>query len=81
MDKLISVAAITMCPRACNYVYDPICAYNGVEYKLFGNQCFMDGYNDCDRLDGAAEYYAVTEDKCNGIQEWKIGMSKLMVLK
>lgn len=37
------------CVVACPYIYEPVCAYNGEEYKLFGNECFMRSANECDR--------------------------------
>lgn len=45
-------------------MYDPICGYNGIEHKNFGNQCFMDAHNECDKGDNIPEFYAVTDNNC-----------------
>lgn len=64
---LFVMSATINCPRACTYIYDPICSYNGKEHKIFGNQCFMDAHNDCERSANAPEFYRVTDNNCNDL--------------
>lgn len=33
------------CDQACAYIYEPVCGYNGTEYKHFGNACMMKKFN------------------------------------
>jgi hypothetical protein len=35
------------CPRICITLYSPVCATNGVETKLFGNECELQSQNEC----------------------------------
>lgn len=36
-----------VCDYACNYNLDPLCGFDGQEYKYFGNECFMNRHNKC----------------------------------
>lgn len=48
------------CPKACNYVYDPVCGYNGKNYQKFGNSCFMDAHNQCENH---GPWYKIVDQK------------------
>jgi Kazal-type serine protease inhibitor domain len=43
------------CPRACTLEYNPVCGFNGVVYKEFGNACALTAYNECDAKDGESK--------------------------
>jgi hypothetical protein len=49
------------CIVACTYIYDPICAFNGHEYRFFGNECFMNSMNTCNH----EEFEPVDETFCD----------------
>lgn len=39
----------TECFYACTYIHDPVCGDNGSEFMYFGNECFMNAHNECNK--------------------------------
>jgi hypothetical protein len=35
------------CPRDCTDDIDPICAFDGREYREFSNECLLSEHNEC----------------------------------
>ena len=40
----VAVAQSKECAKICTLEYNPICASNGGEFRLFGNPCFYEAY-------------------------------------
>lgn len=33
------------CHEPCPYIFEPVCGWDGAQYKFFGNECFMKKHN------------------------------------
>lgn len=44
------------CNMACPFIYQPVCGWNGVEYKSFGNSCLMKSNNCAIEGNGQSKY-------------------------
>ncbi|CAD7084826.1 unnamed protein product [Hermetia illucens] len=62
-EKPVLLSQRAGCVRPCYLLYQPVCGYDGNEYKAFDNDCFMSTAN-CNR-DASTSFLAVGPEKCN----------------
>jgi hypothetical protein len=57
--------AQSVCPKACTYIYLPVCGFNGQEHIKFGNQCQMESMNECEVQEGDRKFEKVFMNDCD----------------